>query len=51
MELKYKELNQQLSDPEIISNQSEYQKLMKQHAKIKKIVDKYNEYKKVALCV
>ena len=47
MELKYKELNQQLSDPEIISNQSEYQKLLKQHAKIKKIVDKYNEYKEV----
>ena len=47
MELKYKELNQQLSDPEIISNQSEYQKLLKQHAKIKKIVDNYNEYKEV----
>lgn len=36
MEIKYKELNEKLSDPAIISNQSEYQKLLKQHAKIKK---------------
>lgn len=34
-ELKYKELNEKLIDPEIISNQSEYQKLLKEHAKIK----------------
>src|SRR5690554_4340903 len=47
MEIKYKELNEKLSDPAIISNQSEYQKLLKQHAKIKKIVDKYSEYKEV----
>lgn len=46
-ELKYKELNEKLIDPEIISNQSEYQKLLKEHAKIKKIVDKYDEYKGV----
>ena len=45
MEIKYKELNEKLSDLAIISNQSEYQKLLKQHAKIKKIVDKYSEYK------
>lgn len=46
-ELKYKELNEKLIDPEIISNQSEYQKLLKEHAKIKKIVDKYDDYKGV----
>lgn len=35
-----------ISDPEVISNQSEWQKLMKEHASIEDIVLKYREYKK-----
>ena len=36
-----------ISDPEIISNQSEWQKLVKEHAGIEEVVTKYKEYKKV----
>ncbi|MFW6264687.1 MAG: peptide chain release factor 1 [Bacillota bacterium] len=43
----YKNLNQKLSDPEIISDTSKYQKLLKKHAKLKKIVDKYKAYQNI----
>ena len=36
------ELNIKISDPEVIANQSEWQKLMKEHADISEIVEKYN---------
>src|SRR6056297_1834901 len=42
---KYKNMNTKLSDPEIINDSSRYQKLLKKHAKLKKIVEKYKEYK------
>ena len=41
----YKKLNSKLSDPEVINDSERYQKLIKKHAKLKKIVDKYKEYK------
>jgi len=41
----YKNLNSKLSDPEVINDSEKYQKLLKKHAKLKKIVDKYKEYK------
>lgn len=41
----YKKLNSKLSDPEVINDSERYQKLIKKHAKLKKIVEKYNEYK------
>ena len=47
VEKRYEELNQKISDPEVIANQSEWQKLMKEHADIADIVEKYREYKKV----
>ena len=47
VEKRYEELNQKISDPEVIANQTEWQKLMKEHADIADIVDKYREYKKV----
>jgi len=47
VEKKYDELTIKISDPEVISNQSEWQKLMKEHAEISPIVEKYREYKKV----
>ena len=47
MENRYEELTQMISDPEVIANQSEWQKLMKEHASIEEVVFKYREYKKV----
>ncbi len=47
VEKRYEELNEKISDPEVIANQNEWQKLMKEHADIQDIVEKYREYKKV----
>jgi len=46
LENKYKNLNKKLSDPEVIGDSNKYQKLLKKHAKMKQIVEKYREYKK-----
>lgn len=47
VEKRYEELNEKIADPVIIANQSEWQKLMKEHADIEEIVEKYREYKKI----
>ena len=47
VEKRFDELTQKISDPEVIANQSEWQKLMKEHAKISEIVVKYRQYRKV----
>lgn len=47
VEKRYEELNTKISDPEVIANQNEWKKLMKEHADIEQIVEKYREYKKV----
>ena len=46
VEKRYVELTKLISDPEVIANQSEWQKLMKEHASIEDVVIKYREYKK-----
>ena len=46
VEKRYEELTKMISDPEVIANQSEWQKLMKEHSSISEIVEKYKEYKK-----
>ena len=46
VEKRYEELTKMISDPEVISNQEEWQKLMKEHASIEDIVLKFREYKK-----
>ena len=46
VEKRFEELNKKISDPEIIAKQSEWQKLMKEHAAIVDVVEKYREYKK-----
>ena len=48
VEKRYEELNGLISDPEVISKQNEWKKLMKEHSDIEEIVLKYREYKKVA---
>ena len=45
VEKRYVELTKLISDPEVIANQSEWQKLVKEHASIEDIVIKYREYK------
>ena len=47
VEKRYEELTKLISDPEIISNHEEWQKLMKEHASIEDVVLKFREYKKV----
>lgn len=47
VEKRYEELNEKIADPAVISNQTEWQKLMKEHADIEEIVQKYREYKKL----
>jgi len=46
VEKRYEEITKMISDPEVIANQSEWQRLMKEHASIEEIVLKYREYKK-----
>lgn len=47
IEKRYEELNKAISDPEIISNQEEWQALVKEHSGLEEIVACYREYKKV----
>ena len=44
---KYNELTKKISDPEVISNQDVWRKLMKEQSMIKDVADKYTEYKNV----
>ena len=45
IEVKYEDLTRKISDPEVISNQEEWRKMMKEHSDIEPIVLKYREYK------
>ncbi len=47
MEVRYKELSLLLADPEVIANQAEWQKLVKDHAGLQEIVSTYRSYKGV----
>ena len=47
VEARYEELTKLISDPEVIANQTEWQKLIKEHSSIEEIVQKYREYKKI----
>ena len=47
VEKRYEELTKMISDPEVISNQAEWQKAIKEHASIEDVVLKFREYKKV----
>ena len=47
IETKYEDLTKKISDPEVISNQEEWRKMMKEHSDIEPIVLKYREYKSV----
>ena len=47
VEKRYEELTKLIADPDVIANQTEWQKYMKEHASIEDIVLKFREYKKV----
>ena len=47
VEKRFEELNIKISDPEVISKQSEWREFMKEHAELEPIVEKYREYKKI----
>ena len=47
IEIKYEDLTKKISYPEVISNQEEWRKMMKEHSDIEPIVLKYREYKSV----
>jgi len=47
IEEKYLELEKKIADPEIISNNQEWQKLMKEHSNLQPIVEKFREYKRI----
>ena len=47
IEENYKELNQQLSQPDVTSDIKAYTKLMKQHSSLGEIVEKYREVKRM----
>ena len=46
VEKRYEELTTKISDPEVISNQTEWRNFMKEHSELEPIVEKYREYKK-----
>ncbi len=48
IEDKYDELTELLSKPEVISDQSQFQKYARAHSELNDIVQKYREYKSVA---
>ena len=47
IEKRFEELTKKISDPEVIANQNEWRDLMKEHAELEPIVEKYREYKNV----
>ncbi len=47
VEQKYLELEQELSIPDILANQKEYQRITREHAEMAPVVDAYRQYKKL----
>ncbi len=45
IEIKHGELADQINDPDVIANQTEWRKLMKDYSDLTPIVEKYREYK------
>jgi peptide chain release factor 1 len=44
---RYDYLTEQISKPEVIANNNEWKKLVKEHSNIKPVVEKYDQWKKV----
>ena len=48
VEKRYEEISQRLYDPQVIADQEEYKKLMREHKQLTPIVEKYREYRKAS---
>lgn len=46
LEKKYMDLTQKISNPEIIAQQDEWRKMMKEQSDLEPIIEKYREYRK-----
>jgi len=51
IETKFESILKELENPDVISNQEEYRKLMREHKTLSPIVEKFREYKKAELAV
>ncbi len=51
VEKRYDELTSLISDPEVISNQEQWKKYMKEHNSLEDVVMKFREYKKVKVAM
>ncbi len=47
IELKFSDIERRMSDPEVLSNQTLYQELVKTHSELKDIVQMYHRYQQV----
>lgn len=47
LERRFRELEAQLSDPAVISNQNEFRKFSREHAEIAPLVDAYRQHRKI----
>ena len=47
LDLRYEEMTQQLSSPEVVGDSARLQKIAKQHAELEEIVAKHREYKQI----
>ena len=43
--LRYEEVLNELSEPDVLNDQTRYQRLMKEQADLEPVVEKYKEYK------
>ncbi len=48
IEIRYEQLEEKLSDPDIISNPGEYQKYAKEHSGLRDLVETFREYEKTS---
>jgi peptide chain release factor 1 len=47
LDLRYEEMTQQLSSPEVVGDSARFQKIAKQHGELEEIVAKHREYKQI----
>ena len=47
LDLRYEEMTQQLSSPEVVGDSARLQKIARQHAELEEIVAKHREYKRI----
>ena len=51
IEQKYMDLAEQINDPDVIANQTEWRRLMKEYSDMTPVVEKYREYRKTRAAI